>query len=100
VSLDHQDVRIIKGMLKRGDKQQWIVAWFGGEQNSGRIADINTGKTWPEVQPAPPEQLPPPGPYMGARSAARALQTLEALRELVDGAIHDIRKWEGLSNGE
>jgi len=53
---------IIKGMLARGDKQQWIVACFGGDFNQGRIADIATGKTFSHVKKAT-KGLPPQGPY-------------------------------------
>jgi len=61
MSIDAEEAALIKGMLVRGDKQQWIVAWFGGEHNSGRIADINTGKKWSEIKPAKAGELPPPG---------------------------------------
>ncbi len=93
MSLDHQDVRLVKGMLKRGDTQQSIAAWFGGEVNSGRVAEINTGQKHAEVSTASPEELPPPGPYMGARSAQKAVQTLEALRDLIDQSLQDVKKW-------
>jgi hypothetical protein len=97
MALDHQDIRLIKGMLKRGDKQSDIASFFGC--NGGRIAEINTGQKHAEVGTASPEELPPPGPYMAARSAYKAVQTLEALRDLVDDALKDVRKWER-TNGD
>jgi hypothetical protein len=47
-------------MLDRKDKQHDIAAFFG--VNGGRIADISTGKTFPNVA-AYRGELPPPGPY-------------------------------------
>lgn len=61
VRLTEIDASIVKGMLARGDKQQDIAAFFG--TNSGRVCEINTGKRFPEVEPAPLHVLPPPGPY-------------------------------------
>lgn len=57
------DVAIIKGMLARGDKQQWIVAWFGGDVNPGRIAEINTGEKFSHIKAVDASLLPPAGPY-------------------------------------
>jgi hypothetical protein len=54
---------IIKGMLRRGDHQQYIVAWFGGVFNPGRVSAIKTGQKFADVAPAPETDLPPPGPY-------------------------------------
>jgi len=47
MSIDAEEAALIKEMLVRGDKQQWIVAWFGGEHNSGRIADITPARNGP-----------------------------------------------------
>lgn len=54
---------IIKGMLRRGDRQQDIVAWFGGAINPGRVSEIRTGRKFVEVAPASESELPPRGPY-------------------------------------
>jgi len=48
-------------MLARGDRQSDIAAYF--KVNSGRICEINTGQRFVRVQPAAPDQIPPPGPY-------------------------------------
>ena len=87
-----EDVALIKGMLKRGDKQSDIAAWFG--TNGGRISEINTEQKWKEVKAAPEKDLPPPGPYMAHRSAYKAKQTLTALRDLVDQTLAEIANWE------
>ena len=42
ITLDLNEVSIVKGMIARGDRQHDIAAWFG--VNGGRIADIATGK--------------------------------------------------------
>jgi hypothetical protein len=82
-----QDAAIIKGMLKRGDMQQWIVAYFGGTLNPARIADIKSGLTFRNIRPVPENQLPPQGPYLSGRKAHLALQALRGLREKIDEAI-------------
>lgn len=89
-----EDAAVIKGMLARGDKQQWIVAWFGGDFNSGRMSEINTGtKTgakFKHVAPAPREKLPPIGPYPSGRSAHRALVALGPVKAAIDRAIKSL----------
>ena len=42
ITLNESEVALVKGMLKRGDRQHDIAAWFG--VNGGRIADIATEK--------------------------------------------------------
>ena len=88
VSVDN--AAIIKGMLARGDKQQWIAAWFGGDYNSGRIADINTGKTHKGVKPAPASMLPPVGPYASGQAAHRALTALRIVQAEIERAMCDL----------
>lgn len=64
ISLKNQDAAIVKGMLKRGDRQSDIAAFFG--VNGGRVSEIAKGKTFESVA-AVYENLPPPGPYRPAR---------------------------------
>jgi hypothetical protein len=90
MSVDADEAAVIKGMLARGDKQQWIVAWFGGGFNPGRIAEINTGKLHPDVTAAPHSKLPPVGPYVSGRSAHRALVALGPVRAAIERAIRDL----------
>jgi hypothetical protein len=87
-----EDVPLIKGMLIRGDMQSDIAAYFG--VNSGRICEINTGRRYGDIKPAPPETLPSAGPYMALRSAHKAKETLEALRDLIDQSLAQIELWE------
>ena len=94
MALDRNDVVLIKGMLARGDRQSDIAAYFGGV-NSGRISEINTGQTWADVKAAAPARLPPPGPYvMGLRSAFKARDTLEALRDLITDSLDEMSRWD------
>lgn len=60
-TLTDDDARIVKGMLKRGDKQHDIAAYFG--VNAGRIADIATGLRFRDAPARRQQFLPPPGPY-------------------------------------
>ena len=58
-----RETQLVKGMLKRGDKQHDIAAYFG--VNAGRIAEVATGEcVYPTAEPADPSNLPPPGPYL------------------------------------
>lgn len=57
-SIDEAMASLIKGMLKRGDDQSDIAAFF--LVNGGRVAEINNGKRYPEVRAAQPDYLPPP----------------------------------------
>lgn len=92
MALSEQEIALAKGMIARGDRQHDIAAWFG--ENGGRIGEISTGQRGAGIDPAPLDQLPPPGPYMAGRSALRARDTLIALRELIDAAIADIGRFE------
>jgi hypothetical protein len=57
-NLTAKDAAIIKGMLVRGDRQSDIAAYF--KVNSGRVSEINTGKTFVSVAASSPTALPPP----------------------------------------
>jgi hypothetical protein len=87
MKLTEDDAAVIKGMLARGDKQQWIVAWFGGDFNPGRVAEINTGAKFADVKAAGREKLPPIGPYVSGRSAHQALVYLGPIKAAVDRAL-------------
>jgi hypothetical protein len=59
--LNYRETQIVRGMLKRGDRQHDIAAYFG--VNGGRIAEIATGKDiYPSAEPADASKLPPPRP--------------------------------------
>lgn len=90
ISLTEIDASIVKGMLARGDRQHDIAAWFG--VNGGRIGDISTGAKFPSVAVAPPEVLPPPGPYLTGRDAHAAMIALEAAAETINAALSLIRE--------
>jgi hypothetical protein len=49
--LTHENAAIIKKRLAEGEFQHRIAADFG--VNAGRISEINTGKRFAEVSPAP-----------------------------------------------
>lgn len=76
MSFTYRETQIVKGMLLRGDKQHDIAAYFG--VNGGRIGEVSTGKCdYPTAPPAPPEKLPPPGPYVGAKTVFEIKEALE-----------------------
>ena len=84
ISLTDEDASIVKGMLERGDRQHDIAAWFG--VNGGRIAEISTGRTFSEISTAPPEILPPVGPYITGRNAAIAMLALQKAKDAIEHA--------------
>lgn len=90
ISLTSVDAAIVKGMLARGDRQHDIAAWFG--VNGGRVADINTGRTFPEVKPVVDANLPPPGPYLAGKDAHAALRALEEIAETIHAALELVRE--------
>jgi hypothetical protein len=53
------DAAIIKGMLRYGYSSQDISAWFEGQINLGRIADVKAGRMFSEVAPILFSQAPP-----------------------------------------
>src|SRR3546814_13317952 len=61
VELTSADASIVKGMIKRGDKNEAIASYFGVNQRA--ISHIRSGKQFGEVGMATQLQLPPPGPY-------------------------------------
>ena len=74
IRLNESDAAVIKAMIRRGDRQHDIAAWFG--VNSGRVAEISTGKNFPSVAPADRANLPPQGPYPTRRSRLKLWRAL------------------------
>jgi hypothetical protein len=82
ITLGHRDTCIVKGMLLRGDRQHDIASYFG--VNGGRIAEIANGtNVYPNAQPSPEADLPPPGPYLSKYALQSVIDTLnEAIAAL------------------
>jgi hypothetical protein len=74
IRLTAADAAIVKGMLARGDRQHDIASWFG--VNGGRIANVATGDSFPNVPAAPVSDLPAPGPYLSGKAAHAAVAAL------------------------
>lgn len=89
VQLTPQDAAQVKGMLSRGDRQHDIASWFG--VNGGRIAEVATGRAFPDVAPATAAELPPPGPYLSGRAASEALRALDAAKAALTAAESRIK---------
>ena len=62
MALSEAEAALIKGMLKRGDKQSDIAAWF--RCNAGRVAEINKGRRHPKVKAAPQRSCRRPVPII------------------------------------
>ena len=78
ISLKLQDAAIVKGMLKRGDRQHDIASWFG--VNGGRIAEISTGQKFNDA-PVHSENLPPAGPYSSGANSFKVRGDLQTIHE-------------------
>lgn len=79
------ETRIVKGMLKRGDRQHDIASYFG--VNGGRVAEVASGEChYPNAQPLDEVKLPPPGPYIGAKSVFEVKQALLDAKQLIEEA--------------
>jgi hypothetical protein len=85
MSFDFKETAIVLGMLARGDKQHDIAAYFG--VNGGRVAEVATGKgDWPSAIAAPMNKLPPPGPYVGAKTAFEIKTAIDEAISLISSA--------------
>lgn len=80
-SLTGNDVRLVLGMVARGDRHHDIAAWFG--VNQGRIADALDGK-YGTPDAAPANELPPQGaPGVKGNRLRNAVD--EVCQRLADG---------------
>ncbi len=99
IRLTQFDASTIKGMLRRGDRQHDIAAWFG--VNGGRIAEISTGRNYWWVDAAASTHLPPPGPYPCGRESLAALEALHQARQALAAAESMVRgQLVGLVSGQ
>ena len=74
IKLTKADVRLVKGMLNRGDRQHDIASWFG--VNGGRIAEISTRAKFSDILKQK-DRLPPDGPYISGKKSYEAKASLE-----------------------
>ena len=94
MALSEAEAALIKGMLKRGDKQSDIAAWF--HCNAGRVAEISKGRRHPKVKAAPLALLPPSGPYhLAAIASSETASPLAQSRQAADQAIAVLAEFEG-----
>jgi hypothetical protein len=89
ITLSAVDASIVKGMLRRGDRQHDIAAWFG--VNGGRVAEIANSYRFADVSAAASEMLPPQGPYPKAREAVAAITALATVRQALATAEETIK---------
>lgn len=88
MTITTQDAKVIIGMVKRGDAQHNVAAWFG--ENPGRVAEALQG-AYGTSEAAPKESLPPSGApgIKGRRLKAFAEKALSALE---NGKIDEAKK--------
>ena len=81
MALSRKDASIVMGMLRRGDHNHDIAAWFG--ENPARVAEVKDGTMYGVVLAAPPEELPPKG-SVGPKARRLRAYVLAALKALED----------------
>jgi hypothetical protein len=84
MTLTEEHAALVKGMLNRGDKQHDIAAFFG--VNGGRIAEIKTGKRFPDVAPAPKRELPLVSALASGIAIHQARKALDRAQSGIDAA--------------
>lgn len=85
MALNYRETQIVLGMLKRGDRQHDIAAYFG--VNGGRIAEVATGASpYPNAEPKDESELPPPGPYLTKFALHSVIRTLNESIEAIEMA--------------
>src|SRR5258708_1358358 len=83
IPLGYRETCVVKGMLARGDRQHDVASYFG--VNGGRIGEIASGtNNYPNAQPTPEADLPPPGPYMTKFAVQSVIDTLNEALEALD----------------
>jgi hypothetical protein len=83
ITLGYRETCVVKGMLARGDRQHDIASYFG--VNGGRIGEIASGdNAYPNAQPSPEADLPPPGPYLTKFAVQSVIDTLNEALEALD----------------
>jgi hypothetical protein len=83
ITLDYRDTRTVKGMLARGDRQHDIASYFG--VNGARISEIANGANkYPNAEPLPEADLPPPGPYLSEYALQSVIDTLNEAIKVID----------------
>lgn len=92
MALNDLDIATIKGMLARGDRAEDIATYFGTQR--ARIREIGEGDCGAHIAATANEALPPPGPYVTGRSALKALDTLIAVRLMIDQAMDEMDVYE------
>jgi hypothetical protein len=88
--LDREIAALVKGMLKRGDKQSDIAACF--LINGGRISEINTGQRFADIAPAPEAELPPRAPYPSPFELWKVTREMWRVRVALETARDDIQE--------
>jgi hypothetical protein len=93
IKLTISDVRLVKGMLHRGDRQHDIASWFG--VNGGRIAEISTRAKHSDII-MQKERLPPAGPYISGKKSYEAKVSLEnvstEIKELITNKMDEVTR--------
>jgi len=85
MAFSYRETQIVKGMLERGDRQHDIASYFG--VNGGRVGEVSSGNCdYPQAVPLLEDKLPPPGPYVGAKTVFEVKEILQDGIELIEGA--------------
>ena len=80
--LTTNDASLVKGMIKRGDKNEAIAAYFGVNQRA--VSNVRSGQKFTTIAAASIDRLPPPGPYGVDPIYVRFYQTMTKVNQLWD----------------
>jgi hypothetical protein len=90
------DGALIKGMLLRGDDQHRIANYIG--DNQGRVNETAKGHRYTDVEPAPPELLPPRHYLRSGRELIRDFHNdLQRMQDMLD---HIKEKWGDVTDDD
>lgn len=96
--LNHRDIAIAKGMLRRGDRVDDIASFLG--TNKQDVELVKTGERGDWIMPTPKHQLPAQGSRIFSRKRAcqlreklkdmETVETLKALKNIIDVMIKEL----------
>jgi hypothetical protein len=96
--LNHRDIAIAKGMLRRGDNIDDVASFLGTNRQDVELVKIGERGDW--IMPAPRHKLPGQGARIFSREKAKqirvalqdmeTIETLRALQSIIDVMIREL----------
>lgn len=96
--LNHRDIAVAKGMLRRGDRIEDIASFLGASQFD--VTLVKDGERGDWIMPAPAHKLPAQGSRLFSRKQAcqirnslkdmETIETLRALQSIIEVMIKEL----------